>query len=320
MIAVRFAAAAAVIAAFGAIALVAAPAAPAQADATPTLTFTTAAVTAPFGGDWLVEIQVSAPEGYGTVDPAWGTVDIQLEDVPGIYSAGLPIMRGGLVYFARPTDAPLLSAGEHRATAILRPAASGLLEAATQTPLVITVTPLGLEPRIEVLEVPGDEDSPYAVLTLEGDYVEALGTPAGAWAVTVDREGTQVLQTSEAVTAGSGAVNVSLAEVTRPGTTLTVSATFTPDAAVAAGIEASDTPSQEIVTPALTPVEWLTRAIAMPWWVLGVSLLLLAGAIVAAIVVILRYRPNRAVTEGDDAPEHPEDPVEVSGPAPNDAP
>lgn len=318
MIAVRLAAAA-VLAAFGAIVLAAVPAAPAQADAAPTLSFTTPGVTVPFGGDWLVEIQVVAPEHYGAVDPAWGTIDIQLDDVAGIYSAGLPIMRGGLVYFARPTDAPLLSAGEHHATAILRPAA-GLLEAQTQTPLVITVTALGLEPRIEVLEVPGDEKSPYAVLALGGAYVDALGTPAGSWAVTVDRDGTQVVQTSEPVTEGSGPVNLSLAEVTRPGTTLTVAASFTPDAAVAGGIEASDTTSQEIVTPALTPAEWLTRAIALPWWALGVTLLLLVGAIIAATLVIVRFRrPKPTGADGDDDPEQPREYIEESDPAPIDA-
>lgn len=307
MTAIRYAAAA-VLAAFGAIALVASPAEPARADITPGLAFSTTELTTPFGGDWLVEVHVTLPEDYGAVEPTWGTVDIQLDDVAGIYSAGLPITRGGIVYFARPTAAPLLSAGEHRATAILRPSNTVLQETQTAVPLVITVTPLGLSPTLETLEVPGDDKSPYAVLTLSGEFVDALGTPAGSWAVAVDRDGTSVLQTSVPVLAGAGPVSLPLAEYVKPGTTLTVTAEFTPDAAVAAGIEAAETSAQQVVMPALTPMEWLTRSIAIPWWMLAVSAALLVGAIVAAIVVLVRVRRRPAApVEVDGTPEETAD-------------
>lgn len=306
MTAVRFAAAA-VLAMFGAIALVASPAESARADIAPDLTFDTTELTTPFGGDWLVEVHVTLPEGYGAVEPTWGTVDIQLDDVAGIYAAGLPIMRGGIVYFARPAAAPLLAAGEHHATAILRPSNTVLLETQTAVPLVITVTPLGLSPELDVLEVPGDEQSPYAVLTLSGEFVDTLGTPAGVWTVAVDRDGTDMLQTSVPVQAGAGPATLPLAEFVKPGTTLTVEAVFTPDAIVASGVVSTETSAQQIVTPALTPIEWLTRSIAVPWWMLAVSGALLIGAIVAAVIVVVRARRRPAEpAQNDGAAAEPE--------------
>jgi len=301
MTAVRFAAGA-VLATIGALGLAAAATATAHADSAPTIAFDTQEVTTPFGGDWLVEVHLTVPDGWTAADAAWGTVDIQLDDVPGTYSAGLPIVRGGVVYFARPTSATLLPAGEHRATAVFRPSTPGLLEAQTTAPLVITVTPLGLSPELDVLDVPGDARSPYAELSLEGEYVESLGTPAGSWALTAERDGTELVQTTIDVEAGEGPATVSLAEFTKPGTTVVVTAEFTPDAAVSPGVEAETTSEREIVTPALTPAEWLTRAIAVPWWLAVVALVLVVGSVVAAVLVVVRKRhPRTAEGEGEAA-------------------
>lgn len=301
-------AAAAALAALALAALVVVPSAPARADSNVTLTFEPGEVTVPFGGDWLVEVQLNVAvsddegDGYPVPDPTWGTVDIQLDDVAGIYSAGLAIQRGGVVYFARPTAAPLLAAGVHHATAIFRPSQGGLLESQSATPLTITVTPLGLSPRLEILEVPGDEASPYAVLDLTGEYVDALGTPAGSWSVTVERDGTQLQQSAVDVQAGDGPVNLSLAEYVKPGTVLTVAAAFTPEQAVAGGVTLAETAPQEIVTPALTPIEWLSRAVAVPWWMVAVAVAVLLGAVAVAIVVLVRYRrkPAEPVETPDD--------------------
>ncbi len=291
--------------ALGAAALMTGTAVPAHAESVPSIAFATQSITTAYGGEWLVEVNLTAPEGYGVVDATWGTVDIQLDDVPGLYSAGLPILRGGTVYFSRPADAPLLSAGEHRATAVFRPQMGGLVETQTATPLVITVTPLALAPNLEILQVPGDEASPYAQLGLAGEYVDALGTPPGSWALTVTRDGAPVLEDEILVLPGEGPVSVSLAEYVRPGTTLDVAAVFTADAAVAGGITAGEAAAQQVVTPRLTPVEWLTRPVAVPWWALGVGLALLLGAVVAAIIVVVRTRRRPSADVEAEPEEEP---------------
>jgi len=296
MTAVRFAAAA-LLATIGTFGLTAIAAEPAHADSTPAIAFNAQEVTTPFGGDWLVEVHLTAPEGWAAADAAWGTVDIQLDDVPGTYSAGLPIVRGGVVYFARPASAPLLPAGEHRATAVFRPSTPGLLETQTAAPLVITVTPLALSPELEMIDVPGDARSPYAELSLKGEYVASLGTPAGSWSLTAERDGAELLQTTVEVEAGEGPATVSLSEFTKPGTTVVVRAEFTPDAAVSPGVEATTTSEREIVTPALTPAEWLSRAIAVPWWLAAVVLVVVVGSVVAAVLVVVRKKrpPSESV-------------------------
>ena len=301
-------AAAALLAMLGSISI----AGPAQAATSTTITFTSTAVTAVFGSNWVIGLKVAFASGGFTgdvLDTQDGTVDVTVDGVPGTYASGVPIYRGGQVFLSAPDSAPLLAAGAHVLHATFRPAAgSGLVSSTTAKPATLTITPLALAAKNVLINDATVVGSPVLRMSLSGAYVDALGTPAGSWAVTVQSAGANVLEKTVPQPAGSTTpVDVSLADAAKPGRTLTFSGVFTPDPAVAGGITLTNPSPATFAVPSLSFVQVLATPVVLPWWLFILLLLLVLGLIAAAIVLLIR---NARAAERERGPDPDAIPVD----------
>ena len=287
-------------------------AAPAQAATSTTISFTSTAVTAAFGSNWVIGLKVAFASGGFTgdvLDTQDGTVDVTVDGVPGTYASGVPIYRGGQAFLSPPDSAPLLAAGAHVLHASFRPAAgSGLVSSTTAKPATLTITPLALDAKNVLINDATVVGSPVLRMSLSGAYVDALGTPAGSWAVKVQSAGANVLEKTVPQPAGSTIpVDVSLAEAAKPGRTLTFSGVFTPDPAVAGGITLTNPSPATFAVPSLSFVQVLATPVVLPWWLFILLLLLVLGLIAAAIVLLIR---NARAAERERGPDPDEIPVD----------
>jgi hypothetical protein len=275
------------------------------------IVFDDPSTSAAFGSDWVVPITVSAPD-YGPLSGPSGTVSVFIEGIAGAFAEGMPIYAGGAAFVAQPDAQPLLAAGDYRLTAVFTPAPdSGLTTSQTSTPFVLTIAPLALEARAAVDEVVGDEGAPYLHLWLSGEYVDALGAPAGSWDVAIASDSADPRTMTLDQPAGSvDPLEVSLADDVRPGRSIEVTATFIPDAGVAGGITLTDAEPVSYYAPSSSPGEVLTSAVLLPWWLVVVLALLLAGLVAGLVIVILKSRtPSEAAPEDEPIASVPgEDP------------
>lgn len=290
------------IAALGLAGLTLGVATPAAADVATQIAFDQPGATATFGSDWVVPVTVTASD-FGVLDGPAGTVSIFVEGVAGAYAEGMPIYRGGVAFFAQPDARPPLGAGAHLLTAVFTPAAgSGLMTSQTATPFTLTITPLALEAHAAVDEAVGDEAAPYLHLWLSGEFVDALGAPAGSWEVALGSDDARTM-TLEQPAGSADPLEVSLADDVRPGRTLEVTATFLPDPAVAGGIELSGPEPVSYQAPSRSPGDLLASSVLLPWWLVIVLLLLLAGVVAALVVLLVQRRKARDAVVADAAAE-----------------
>lgn len=266
---------------------------PAAADEPSTIEFDSASESVEFGSNWVVTLTIDGPD-YITVDTPSGTVEVLVEGIAGAFATDVPIYRGGVVYLSQPTDVALLGAGEHRLTAIFHPAAgSGLVSSQTPTPFVLTVAPLALTATATVVDDSLDPGAPYLELDTSGAFVEALGSPAGQWTIAVTDGSNQVLARTVDQSAGATEPErVSLADVIRPGRTYAIETTFEPESEAASGATLTGPEPISYTVPAASPIEFLTTAVALPWWLLALLVLAVLGSIAWLIVVIVRGRPR----------------------------
>jgi hypothetical protein len=290
------------VAAFLGLGLAVAVPAAAHADTPTSIAFTSQSSTVEFGGDWVIGVTVSTAPGL-LLDQQSGTVEVQVEGVPGVF-ASVPVFEGGDAFVSQPVALPPLGSGEHRFTAVFRPAAgSGLVTSQTPTPYVLTVTPLAIEAHAELVE-DTLEGTPSLELSLSGSYVDSHGTPPGSWAVSGTDGDRDSLSTTIEQDAGSDPASISLADTVRPGRTLTITAVFTPDASIAGGVEVTQPATVEYTADPLTALETLQVGVPLPWWLVALIAIVVLGLVAALIVVLVRRRRPAPVAEAptEEAP------------------
>jgi hypothetical protein len=278
-----------------AVAAVSMPTAAAAALPT-TIAFAAPTIEAPFASDWVMEIQVTAPDSGYLVGPGDGRVEVVIDGVAGTW-ATLDLVAGGVAFLSQPADQPLLAAGTYSLRAILIPSGTALTSV-TSAPATLTVTPLAVAADVtvtsagEVLEVTS---------ALTGEYLEATGTaPPGVWTFELSAVGRDtVIETRQRAqdAATLDPETVSFSVPIAAGTTYLVAWTFVPVDELAPGLVLEGTGTVEYRTPDATLFTWLTAPVEAPIWVwLGIALGLLA---LIAAVVVLALRRRRRLTELD---------------------
>jgi hypothetical protein len=268
----------------------------AQADIPTAVTFDGSEATVEFGATWTIELAVTSEAGL--LDTPDGTIDIFVEGIAGPFASGVPIHLGGEAFVTQPSGSPLLGTGDHHFSAIFRPAAgSGLVSSQSLVDYVLTVTSLAVDAHATMVDVFGEEGTPFLELGADGSFVDALGAPPGTWAVTVVDGSEQVLAVASPQLAGATErVRISLAEVTRPGSKLSIVAEFTPDPSVAPGVTVTQPQPVAYQVEGLTPVGFLAASLSVPWWAVVTGLLVLGGAVAWLVVILVRRRarPTKA--------------------------
>jgi len=253
-------------------------------------------VAAPFNSNWELPVRVTSDSTSGRFNIAStdGTVDFFVEGVPGEYITAATIYPGGMSYFAQPANEPPLAAGEYNVTAVFTPAAGSQFGTSKTTKTAtLTITPLGLQPSVEILTDPAVVGVPTVRTSLAGDYVDIVGTPpSGTWTVTgTDSEGSEAFtitaeQPTEAVEGTVGPLDIPITEGLEPGETYTVTTEFDADPLIGPGLEFDNVAPARFTTTPLTLSETLSTPVAVPIWVTILNCLLLIGLVVVLVWLI----------------------------------
>jgi hypothetical protein len=243
---------------------------------------------------------------------------VYFSGIGGAYASGLAIQPDGNVYVSQPATQPLLPAGTYNVSAVYNPA-PGTFYASSQTatPLVITVTPLAVTPKVEVVNDAAVSERPVITASLSGSYVDAIGgAPAGTWHFLVSgADGAAVFETDIAQAQGAtDPVRVEVDSPLREGGQYAVKSTFTPVAELAGGLTVGELSDSVFQTPSGTFGEALVAAVPVPLWLAIVLLVLLLGLITTAIVVGVKLsgRAVEPTVGGTPAPQRmPGDPLNV---------
>ncbi|HEY8591005.1 MAG TPA: hypothetical protein VIL55_15775 [Naasia sp.] len=262
----------------------------------------------PFGTDWVVQYTVMQDDDWG-VPAGSGSLDVYVEGVAGAYAADLPVLPGGVVFFAQPDAQPLLPAGDHRVTAVFTPfAGTYLASSQTSEPIVLTVTPLVIEPGFTITGGPSADDSRAVRLTM-GPSAAQGPAPAGTWSIRVrDEADREVFAAMVPQSADERTLSVPLDAVWEHGADYRVSVEFLADPAIAGGIVSSSMPDRTFSTPEQGLAEVLGEPVPMPLPALvgaaaGLVLLVLAAA---ALPVLLHRRRVAAAPQAEPQAEaHP---------------
>jgi hypothetical protein len=282
---------------------------------------TTGPVQVDFGGDWVIVMTVDAQydDQVDRLGDSDGTVDVYLSGIGGAYASALPIQADGTVYFSQSLSQPLLAAGEYQVTAIYVPPPGGYFATSqTAAPITLTVTALGLTPKVEVSTDPGVSEFPVITASLSGAYVDAAGgAPAGTWQFVVNDASGESVYTVDVPTV-QGSTDPTRTEVVaklEKGAQYSVVSTFTPVEALAGGLTVEPIDNSSFTTASGSFGEALGGSIPLPLWLaisLGVLLLALAAA---SIVLGLRLKgrlPAFVAASGPADPQRlPGDPMNV---------
>jgi hypothetical protein len=278
------------------------PAATASADGTTsTTTFAaSASQTAVFGSDWVMPVTVAGTGDYPPpVDATSGTVNILIEGQPGTYATGLPLAPGGQAFFSPSSAKPPLGAGTYKVTAVFVPAAgSGLAPSQTAAPAVLTVTAIRLSTSFTVQTVTIHDKPGAEVSVTVQPPGHNQGIPAGSWDVKAVTASGALAFHKKIVTKANPAkpTTQALTPGLKPGSTYTVSATFSPTPSLAGGYTVSNGTPQSTNVAAESPGEVLSTPVTTPVWApigIGIGLVLL---IAATIVLLVRARRKPVIT------------------------
>ena len=284
-----------------------------------TIAFETAGpVSVGFGDDWYLRLSVSSSYEEGPtlrLLPTDGTVDVYFSGIGGAFATALPIQPDGLVYVSQPLAAPLLAAGEYEVSAIFHPTPGGYYDSSqTATPLMFTVTALGVDPTVEVVNDVAVSERPVITASLGGAYVEKTGgAPAGTWHfIVTDDEAQPLFETNIAQEEGSTEpLRVEIDSKLEKGVTYTVTSAFTPVDELAGGLVVADLPDSTFTTPSGTFGEAVTAPIPLPIWAALALLLVVLGLAAAAVVIGVKLRGRAVATDPDAAQRVPGDPQNV---------
>ena len=312
--------AAILLAVVGSLGSVLAVASPALADSPTTTAFVgETAVTAAFGQSWALSVSVTG-DSFGeeaasvtaALGPKDGTLSVTVSGVGGTFSTGIPIQEDGHAYVTQPLGQPLLAAGEYQVTAIFSPASgTRWTTSQTATPASLTITPLGLLPRAEVVSDPTVSAKPYIAASLSGEYVDTWGTPAGVWTFALADGGDAVFSTTVAqVDGATEPLRVPIKEKLRGGRDLTLTTQFTPITEIAGGVEITPAADSRYSTPGDGIVDALTARIAFPTWATLALSALIVALVVAVIVLVIRLAGRGGV-----APSASDSSAEIAKPS-----
>ena len=258
-----------------------------------------------FGAPWFIKIQVRQVEYFGPLDSADGTVDVFAEGISEPLGDDLPITRDGIAYFAQPADQPLLAAGSYVFSATFTPASgTETVTSRTTKPTTLVITPLAVTSTFEVIDDPSRYAQPTVEARLAGDYVDATGrAPSGSWAIAVtDDAGAEVFTDTAAQAADASAPTVvPLTSGIKPGKDYSVSATFTPDPAIAGGLEVGATEPKKLATAPSGALDGAVAPVSLPWWLI-ITLLGIVALLAATVIVLLAVGSRRGPAVAPAAP------------------
>ena len=257
-------------------------------------------------------------DGY-TADVASsdGTVDFLVAGEPGAFVEDATVYPGGVAYFTQPSNKPNLGVGTYDVTAVFTPSGgSAFATSKTKKSVSLTITALGITPTAEVITDPAIVTVPTVRTSITGTYVDEHGSPpVGEWMITAtDSAGDEVFavsaaQPTESVDGAVGPFDIPITSELEPGETFAVTAVFTPEQAIAAGLEFDDPAPASFTTRALTPTEVLSSPVTLSLWLIilnGVLFIVLVIGLVWLIGTWWRGRARRgAEVDSTQAPAAP---------------
>lgn len=276
-------------------------AAPASAEGSQ-ITFVTASpVQTAFGGNWNVQLSTRYVFQPSVAIPAdQASVDVYLSGIDGIFAAHLPIQADGSVYVSQ-SAAATLPPGEYQMTAVLVPVPGSFVEGSqTTTPLVLSVSSYSVDADISIDQGSVADGEPVIEARLSGQFVDTTeAVPAGTWAFTVEGRGDTVVEAEVAQDAGDDeALRYAITEKLDKGVDYTVSATFTPVDALAAGL---DVTQPDDVT-FHTPDGGLGDPVPYPLWLLIVTCLVPLALAIAVVILTVRIGRTGAPVAASEPP------------------
>ena len=265
-----------------------------------------------FGAEWELPVRVSSTsEGTpNIISGSDGTVDFLVEGKPGAFIDDAKIYPGGVAYFTQPANQPLLGVGEYTITAVFTPSpGSDFVTSKTKKSVALTITPLEISPAVAVITDPATVAVPTVRTTITGAYVEEHGAPpAGSWTVAAQDSSGQTVFTANAdqptaATEGSvGPLDIPITAELEPGETFTVTAEFTPDSGISAGLEFENPAIETFTTRSLTPTEVLSSPVAISLWVIILNGVLFVVLIIGLVWLIGGWSRGRTTKERPVAP------------------
>ncbi|MEO8262167.1 MAG: hypothetical protein ABI566_06310 [Pseudolysinimonas sp.] len=266
---------------------------PASAEGSQIAFVTASPVQTAFGGNWNVQLSTRFAFQPSVAIPAdQATVDVFLSGIEGTFATHLPIQPDGSVYVSQ-SAATTLPPGEYQMTATLVPVPGSFVEGSqTTTPLVLTITSYAVDAEISIDQGSVADGEPVIEARLSGQFVEATeAVPAGTWAFTVAAKGDTVLEAEVAQDAGNDDVlRYAITEKLDKGVDYTVSASFMPVDALAAGLEVT----QPDDVTFHTPDGGLADPVAYPLWLLIVTCLVPLALAIAVVVLTVRIGKSAA--------------------------
>lgn len=282
---------------FGALAITLVTVAPAAADST-SIRSTSSPVVAVFGEPWKLEFSISGEEGGFSlpIGESSGSVDVFIEQLPGVFLEDLAVQANGSVFVTQPPDKPFLAPGTYDVRAVFTPASgTGLKTAQVRVPAAITITPLELAATIAV-QADSSVTNPRISVSLATAGEASLGAlPPGVWNLTVrEASGNDVLYSRQVLqTTSFEPLVIETTASFRPDVDHVLLAEFVPVAEFAAGVVVTGTGEIAFRTAPQDIGQFLVTPIDVPVWALVLALVgLLAG--VSGLVTSLIVRARRA--------------------------
>ena len=277
--------------------------------ASTTITSPTPPIVATFGDPWMLELTLSADfDGYmPPVGESSGTVDVFIEQLPGIFIDDLAVQSNGRAFITQPPTQPLLAPGVYDVRAVFTPAASTGLEAGqVRLPGAITITPLELAASIAVRTDASATPTTITIALASTGEGELSTLPPGVWNLSVrEASGTELLASRQVLqTTSPEPLVVELADDFRPDVDHILVAEFVPVDEFASGVVVTGAGEIAFRTAPQDLGQFLVTPIDVPLWALIVALSGLAAGIaglVIALVVRARRTPRAPMAPSKDA-------------------